>query len=221
MERKFRVISEEIGYWEASENPLSADVGVIRENGQLWFYDVGDGEENADPRMEGANIVLSHFHRDHTGNIERIHEGTLYGSKETCRHMGRGTIVEQERTEGRLRIFPLPSSHARGCLGLEVDGRYAFVGDALYGRMKAGRCVYNAQFLKEEITVLKGLRARRIRKERLFKGSVAVLCSRVPYFCQILHSASPRHMLFRPQTACPYTDILHDLLGKVNHAANP
>lgn len=92
------------------------------ENGQLWFYDVGDGEENADPRMEGANIVLSHFHRDHTGNIERIHEGALYGSKETCRHMGRGTIVEQERTEGRLRIFPLPSSHARGCLGLEVDG---------------------------------------------------------------------------------------------------
>lgn len=158
MERKFRVISEEIGYWEASENPLSADVGVIRENGQLWFYDVGDGEENADPRMEGANIVLSHFHRDHTGNIERIHEGALYGSKETCRHMGRGTIVEQERTEGRLRIFPLPSSHARGCLGLEVDGQYAFVGDALYGRMKAGRCVYNAQFLKEEIAVLKGLR---------------------------------------------------------------
>ena len=81
MERKFRVISEEIGYWEASENPLSADVGVIRENGQLWFYDVGDGEENADPRMEGANIVLSHFHRDHTGNIARIHEGALYGSK--------------------------------------------------------------------------------------------------------------------------------------------
>ena len=120
---------------------------------------MGDGEENADPRMEGANIVLSHFHRDHTGNIERIHEGALYGSKETCRHMGRGTIVEQERTEGRLRIFPLPSSHARGCLGLEVDGRYAFVGDALYGRMKAGRCVYNAQFLKEEIAVLKGLRA--------------------------------------------------------------
>lgn len=157
--KELRVINEKIGYWEASENPLSADVGVIRSDGQLWLYDVGDGEENVPEQREDAKIVLSHFHRDHAGNIDRVHAGDIYVSKETHRHIHRGTVIEGEWTAGELKIFLLPSSHARGCLGLEVDGQYAFVGDALYGRMKDGRCVYNVQFLKEEIAVLKGLRA--------------------------------------------------------------
>lgn len=153
-EKEFRVINEKIGCWEASENPLSADVGVIRSGGRLWLYDVGDGEENVPEQIEDANIILPHFHRDHAGNIDRVCAGTVYVSKETRRHIRRGTVVEREGTSGELKIFPLPSSHARGCLGLEADGQYAFVGDALYGRMKDGQFVYNVQFLKEEIAEL-------------------------------------------------------------------
>lgn len=42
---------------------------------------------------------------------------------------------------------------------MEIDNEYAFVGDALYCRIKDGCRIYNAQLLKEEITVLKNLKA--------------------------------------------------------------
>ena len=69
-------------------------------------------------------------------------------------------MVDSDIFTDELHIFPLPSSHAKGCLGLEVDGTYAFVGDALYCKEKGGEYVYNAQLLKDEIEVLKNLRSR-------------------------------------------------------------
>ncbi|MBQ3500781.1 MAG: hypothetical protein IJA70_05090, partial [Oscillospiraceae bacterium] len=59
----------------------------------------------------------------------------------------------------KIHIFPLPSSHAKGSVGLET-GDYAFLGDATYATMKQGRVCYNASVLKEEITVLKNLSAK-------------------------------------------------------------
>ena len=67
--------------------------------------------------------------------------------------------VDKDISIGGLHIFPLPSSHCKGCLGLEVDETYAFVGDALYSKARDGYYVFNAQLVKEEIAVLKGLKA--------------------------------------------------------------
>ena len=153
------VIDDRISYIEATEDPLSADIGIIHCNGVMWLYDVGSDERRIASLQGEYNVVLSHFHQDHAGNFEKIGIRTLYVSKETYAHLRQGTIVSDEVCVGNLRIFPIPSSHAKGCLGLEVDGTYAFVGDALYGREKNGRYVYNAQLLKEEIEVLKKLRA--------------------------------------------------------------
>ena len=152
-------ISEKISYIEASENPLSADIGIIRDNGITWLYDVGNGIENIANLNEKYNVVLSHFHKDHVGNIDGLKVNEIYVSKETHRHIKKGTIVENELYIGNLHIFPLPSSHSKGCLGLEVDNTYVFVGDALYCRTKDNCYVYNAQLLKEEIEVLKKLKA--------------------------------------------------------------
>ena len=152
-------INDKISFIAASENPLSADIGIIRENGSIWLYDVGNGEDHLPDSGKEYNVVLSHFHQDHTGNINRIHTGELYLSKETYSHVLKGTIVNDSLQIGALRIFPLPSCHAKGCLGLEIDNEYAFVGDALYCRIKDGRRIYNAQLLKEEITVLKNMKA--------------------------------------------------------------
>ncbi|MBQ5357539.1 MAG: hypothetical protein IIU57_04860, partial [Oscillospiraceae bacterium] len=55
--------------------------------------------------------------------------------------------------------FPLPSSHAKGSLGMEI-GDYAFLGDATYSTMKQGKVCYNASVLKEEIAVLENLSAK-------------------------------------------------------------
>lgn len=152
-------INDKISYIEATEKPLSADIGIIRDGGDTWLFDVGDGADCLPELEDKALVVLSHFHRDHIGNIDRIPAREIYVSKETYAHIHRGKIVEESIYAGNLHIFPLPSSHTKGCLGLEIDSTYAFVGDALYSRAKDGCYVYNAQLLQEEIKVLKALQA--------------------------------------------------------------
>ncbi len=152
-------ISEKISYIPCSDDPLSADIGIIHEGDETWLYDVG-ADERAIAGLTGSyHVVLSHFHQDHTGNLERLNPKALYVSGETKRHVRAGTAVDRDVKIGNLHIFPLPSSHCKGCLGLEVDGTYAFVGDALYSRFRDGCYIFNAQLVKEEIAVLKKLTA--------------------------------------------------------------
>ena len=181
-------INDQISYIEASDDPLSADIGIIRTAGGVWLYDVGNGAENVAWLTEEYRIVLSHFHADHTGNIDRLRAEHIYGSGETCRHNRRGTVISEDTCFGEIHLFPLPSSHARGCLGLEVGERYAFVGDALYSRVRDGFYVYNAQLLREEIAVLGALKAPYLlvshykgmlrRKEEVLEELNAIYASR-------------------------------------------
>ena len=59
----------------------------------------------------------------------------------------------------RLHLFPIPSSHAKGSLALEVDETWCFLGDAAYATQKNGQTIYNAERLLAEIRVLKNVRA--------------------------------------------------------------
>ncbi len=164
-------INDAISYIEASENPLSADIGIVRNGNETWLYDVG-GDPDAVLSLTGKyNVVLSHFHADHIGNLDRLDIENLYLSKFTLEHTGRGTVAGEDMYIGDLHIFPLPSSHAKGSLGLEVAGEYAFIGDGLYSRANAEYYIYNPQLLKEEIEVLKGLRAQYLLVSHL-KGLV-------------------------------------------------
>ena len=154
------VITDKISYVECTEDPLSADIGIIRDGEEIWLYDVGNDVRNLEGLSGQYNIVLSHFHQDHVGSIEKLGIKKLYVSKETQKHIApAGMIVEEDMYVGSLHIFPLRSSHAKGSLGLEVDGIYAFVGDALYCKAKNGKYCYNAQLLREEIDKLKELKA--------------------------------------------------------------
>ncbi len=153
------IINEKISYIECAENPLSADIGIIRDNGISWLFDVGNGEKVIEGLDDSYNVVLSHFHKDHIGNVDKIKAGEIFLSKQTYKYTSKGTIVDESIYIGNLHIFPLPTTHAKGSLGLEIDGTYAFVGDGLYGRSKDGKYVYNAQLLREEIAVLKNLSA--------------------------------------------------------------
>lgn len=152
-------ITDKISYLPCSEDPLSADIGIVRDGDCLWLYDVGANPQAIAGLTERCRVVLSHFHQDHTGNLSELAAEELYVSRETLRHTNRGTLVDQEMTFGNVRIFPLPSSHCKGCLGMEVDETYAFVGDALYSKIKGDCYLYNAYLLKEEIKVLKALHA--------------------------------------------------------------
>ncbi len=158
------LVNEKISYIEATHNPLSADIGIVQGENDRWLYDVGNGEASISGLNGSYNVVLSHFHADHIGNIGRLHVKELYLSKETYKHIPKAMadacgihIVTEPIMIGNLHIFPLPSSHAKGSLGFEIDGTYAFVGDALYCKAKNNSYVYNAQLLKEEMDILKSL----------------------------------------------------------------
>lgn len=155
-------IADRISCFPHRESPLSADVGLIRCDDGLWIYDVGSIEEvsaaiNALPGYK--NVVLSHFHPDHAGNVECVMYDMLYAGAFTCKRLGVGMAVEDHLFfDNGIHLFLLPSSHAKGCVGLEY-GDYAFLGDATYSMVKDGQIAYNAGILKEQITVLRSLRA--------------------------------------------------------------
>lgn len=93
-------LSPNVSYLPASENPLSADVVLIKEGGHVWIYDVGNGKKASETinRVQGEKyVVLSHFHADHAGNIAEVKFDRLYGGKETIRHIRVGDIVDRER----------------------------------------------------------------------------------------------------------------------------
>lgn len=165
------VINEKISYIECSEDPLSADIGIIRDGDAVWLYDVGSDERAITELTGKYNVVLSHFHQDHTGNIGKLTIKEAFVSDETKRHVQMGTVADRDIYIGNLHIFPLPSSHCKGCLGLEVDETYAFVGDALYSKFRDGYYIFNTQLVKDEIAVLKSLKAPYLLVSH-FKGLV-------------------------------------------------
>lgn len=168
---KENIINEKISYIECSDDPLSADIGIIRDGDAVWLYDVGSDERAISELTGNYNVVLSHFHQDHTGNIGKLNIKEAFVSPETKRHVQMGTVADKDIFVGNLHIFPLPSSHCKGCLGLEVDETYAFVGDALYSKFRDGYYIFNAQLVKDAIAVLKKLKAPYLLVSH-FKGLV-------------------------------------------------
>lgn len=158
-------ITDKISYIKATENPLSADVGIIEGDEFIWTFDVGADESvpiSLNKIQKPKNVVISHFHPDHMGNLEHVNLNEIYLGANTFKYANRGTIVGEDIffDDGvKIHVFPLPSSHAKGSVGMKI-GDYAFLGDATYATMKQGRICYNASVLKEEIAVLKNLSAK-------------------------------------------------------------
>ena len=158
-------IDDIISYIPACDEPLSADVGVIIGNKKTWIFDVGSSESALEEIHQidcEKAIVISHFHPDHMGNLQKINCPEIYVGANTLRYSGKGTVVDSDlyiEDRVRLHLFPIPCCHAKGSLGLEVNEKYAFIGDATAPTTKAGKTVYNAQLLFDEIKAIEGLRA--------------------------------------------------------------
>lgn len=156
-------LDDRLFYWKATEDPLSADVGVFEGRDGFWVFDVGSSPEAAAciQSLPGPKyVVLSHFHPDHTANLSKIAFDVLYQGRFTFRRTNVGEVVEAVCTpEAGVRLFPLPSSHAKGCLGMEIGGKYAFLGDGTYCAMREGRPAYNVSLLAELLRTLRSLDA--------------------------------------------------------------
>lgn len=166
-------ITEQISYIKASDNPLSADVVLIEGQEYLYVFDVGNNEQVAEylnslPKKK--RVILSHFHTDHMGNIGRVSWENVYFGANTEKYFQH--YIDEEKRSPRyvtvdkpvkisdgisIEIYPVPNSHAKGSLLLQVNEEYIFVGDSLYSKVDGDYYVYNAQLLKEEIDLLNRL----------------------------------------------------------------
>ncbi len=162
---QWKRLAEGISYLPFSVSPLSADVFRIQGEQNTWLFDVGAATEAVEQiaQIPGKTaVVLSHFHPDHTANLDNLQPDALYLGAYTFEKTGRGTVIDKPVLieDGRtFRLFPLPSTHAKGSIGLEVDETYAFVGDAVYSSAKNGRIYYNATLLLDTIRCLHQLKA--------------------------------------------------------------
>lgn len=158
-------LTPEIRYLPFTASPLSAQVVLVEGREHLWLFDVGassDALEALQALPKKPRVILSHFHPDHMANLDKLDVEALYVGSYTYEKTGFGTVVREPIVveDGfKLRIFPLPSSHAKGSLAVEVNGTHAFLGDAVYSTMRQGRVAYNATLLKDEIAALRALKA--------------------------------------------------------------
>lgn len=160
-----QTLSKQISYLPANVNPLSSDVGVVHGNKYEWIFDVGSNSEAVDiiQKIDKEKIViLSRFHKDHTDNLGRVQYDALYCGSFTYEKLGKGIEVKEplQFEDGvKITIFPIPSTHSKGAVGLEVNEEFAFLGDAIYGAVKNGKIVMNVSLLKEMILALNNLKA--------------------------------------------------------------
>lgn len=159
-------INSVISYIPATNNPLSSDIGLVRGSNSIYIYDVGACEESRryiNSLSEPKNVIISHFHSDHTHNLPEIRYDKLYVGKETYKYTNGGIIVTEPVAieDGvSLELIPIPATHSKGSLILNVNKEYVFLGDCLYTSMHAGKRCYNSQLLKEQIDILKRLECR-------------------------------------------------------------
>ena len=215
-------LTDRIHYLQMSNDPLSADVIAVRGDRAWWIFDVGACDEaaqfiNALPRiLEGdttnpvdenganlaacnnaarlaKNVVISHFHRDHLLNVQRMCGGeisldidALYVGAYTSKTFGeiegvaKNVVMEPLACDDgvQIQILPMPNSHAKGSLALIVD-ECVVLGDATYPMVGHGAPdVYNVQILGEQIKLLKTLSASRFclsHKRGLVRDKTSVI----------------------------------------------
>lgn len=175
-------LSQNISYIPSSTKPFSCDVVFIKGQKFTWIFDCGTTKEIADEinRIQTPkNIVISHFHPDHILNLARINYDNLYVSKYTKKYTFKGIVLEsdffaqdfldttsqkenldnQDNQKNQIKVFHLPSSHAKGCLCLAC-GDYCFMGDGTYAKELIGNHYYNAQLLLQMINVMENIDAK-------------------------------------------------------------
>lgn len=133
-------IGKRIRYLTAANDPLSADVYCIEGDKYCYVYDVG----NDDRSLRYINqigkekvVILSHHHKDHTGNIADIHYCDLYVGKKTYEAIGKGVIVEDKLTindGARIDVIHCTSPHTDDSLIITVDNEYTLIADLYFTR---------------------------------------------------------------------------------------
>lgn len=182
------MIGEKIKYLPATSNPLSADVYCIEGDQYCYVYDVG----NDDRSLRYINqigkekvVVLSHHHKDHTGNIVDLHYRDLYVGKKTYETIGTGVIVEDKLTinDGvRIDVIHCTSPHTDGSLIVSIDNEYTLIADLYFTRPpfdkeKAMKMIDSLKSIDTKYFVISHQEDEKvIPKDKLIAESTAYFC---------------------------------------------
>ena len=133
-------IGKRIKYLPATNDPLSADVYCIDGDQYCYVYDVGNNNrslQHINQISKEKIVILSHHHKDHTGNIADVHYHNLYVGKKTYDAIGKGIILEDKLTinDGvRIDVIQCISPHTDGSLIITVDNEYTLIADLYFTR---------------------------------------------------------------------------------------
>ena len=160
MDSEIKIINEYIKYIESSENPLSANVFIIKGINNNYIFDVGSNKYSREyiNKIDDRIIIISHFHTDHMENLKFFYNdiNNLYIGDYTYKILGYGNVIKDkyEINDGiNLKIISIPNSHAKGSLCLIINNEYLLIGDSLDGNRNG----LNVSLLYDEIKLLKEL----------------------------------------------------------------
>ena len=160
MDSEIKIINEYIKYIESSENPLSANVFIIKGINNNYIFDVGSNKYSREyiNKIDDRIIIISHFHTDHMENLKFFYNdiNNLYIGDYTYKILGYGNVIKDkyEINDGiNLKIISIPNSHAKGSLCLLINNEYLLIGDSLDGNRNG----LNVSLLYDEIKLLKEL----------------------------------------------------------------
>lgn len=132
------VITDYIKYLPATDDPLSADVYFIEGEKFCYIYDVGNNDialRHINQIQKEKCIILSHYHKDHTGNIDRINYSNLYVGNKTFEVINKGKIIKDALTlyDGiKIEILPCISPHTEGSLVVTINNEYTLIADLFF-----------------------------------------------------------------------------------------
>ena len=101
-----------INYIRSYTEPLSADIFIVEGEKNVYMYDTGNGEKSLNDVKnvlcaygdKMVNVILSHFHPDHMGNIDKINKEKIYASANTIKYLNEKDKELSEIVSDRLEI---------------------------------------------------------------------------------------------------------------------
>lgn len=174
------VITERITYLPATDEPLSAEVYLIKGDQRCYVYDVGNNNGSLryiNQIEKEKTVILSHYHKDHIGNIEDINYAQLYIGRKTYETIGRGEIVDEVCTinDGvKIEILQCISPHTEGSLIVNVDNEYTLIADLYFTKPpfekeKAMQMIAFLEKLDTKYFVVSHQKDKVIEKEKMLK----------------------------------------------------
>lgn len=170
MDGRHRTLSHPFGplyFAEGSEEPLSARSYLFVGEEKSLLFDAGANPEQPVLihdflKKEPEYIAYSHFHADHVGNQRAYPSSYAYGSKMSAKHAKVDEIVLSPKRIDlggvSLTLFPVPSSHAKGCLVLRIDSAEVYLlGDLLSPNVNREGAYYDRSLFHEMAKWLRSL----------------------------------------------------------------